>query len=80
MRMSPEDRAAYADARIAAVKADLNSTPIENLLGRRSRPRCGDFAKYLRTDRANARMNAKRMIRRMRKSDPVPPARPRRYR
>ena len=40
-RMNPEDRAAFADARIAAVHAGLKLTPIRRSCGRRSRPRCG---------------------------------------
>ena len=40
MRMSPEDRAAFADAKIAAVHAGLKLTPDQENCGRRSRPRC----------------------------------------
>ena len=41
VRMSPEDRAAFTDARIAAVKAGLKLPPTRKSCGRRSRPRCG---------------------------------------
>jgi hypothetical protein len=58
MRMSPEDRAALADARIAAVKAGLKLTPDQEKLWPPVETAVRDFAK-LRMDRANARMNAK---------------------
>lgn len=57
MRMSPEDRAAFADARIAAVKAGLKLTPDQEKLWPPLEAAVRDFAK-LRIDRANARMNA----------------------
>ena len=57
-RMSPEDRAAFADARIAAVKAGLKLTPDQEKLWPPVEAAVRDFAK-LRIDRANARMNAK---------------------
>jgi len=57
-RMSPEDRAAFADARIAAVKAGLKLTPDQEKLWPPVEAAVRDFAK-LRADRANARMNAK---------------------
>jgi hypothetical protein len=57
MRMSPEDRAAFADARIAAVKAGLKLTPDQEKLWPPVEAAVRDFAK-LRIDRANARMNA----------------------
>jgi hypothetical protein len=58
MRMSPEDRAAFTDARIAAVKAGLKLTPDQEKLWPPVEAAVRDFAK-LRMDRANARMNAK---------------------
>ena len=58
MRMSPEDRAAFADARIAAVHAGLKLTPDQEKLWPPLEAAVRDFAK-LRIDRANARMNAK---------------------
>jgi len=59
MRMSPEDRAAFTDARIAAVKAGLKLTPDQEKLWPPVEAAVRDFAK-LRIDRANARMNAPR--------------------
>ena len=59
MRMSPEDRAAFTDARIAAVKAGLKLTPDQEKLWPPVETAVRDFAK-LRIDRANARMNAQR--------------------
>ena len=56
-RMSPEDRAAFADARIAAVKAGLKLTPDQEKLWPPVEAAVRDFAK-LRIDRANARMKA----------------------
>ena len=56
-RMSPEDRAAFADARIAAVHAGLKLTPDQEKLWPPVETAVRDFAK-LRIDRANARMNA----------------------
>jgi len=58
MRMSPEDRAAFTDARIAAVKAGLKLNPDQEKLWPPVETAVRDFAK-LRIDRANARMNAK---------------------
>ena len=58
MHMSPEDRAAFADARIAAVHAGLKLTPDQEKLWPPVETAVRDFAK-LRIDRANARMNAK---------------------
>src|SRR6195952_904340 len=57
-RMSSEDRAAFADARIAAVKAGLKLTPDQEKLWPPLESAVRDFVK-LRIDRANARMNAK---------------------
>src|ERR1700744_3665121 len=58
MRMSPEDRAAMADARIAAVHAGLKLTPDQEKLWPPLEAAVRDFAK-MRIDRANARMNPK---------------------
>jgi hypothetical protein len=58
MRMNPEDRAAFADARIAAVHAGLKLTPDQEKLWPPLEAAVRDFDK-LRIDRANARMNAK---------------------
>ncbi|MEH2483114.1 hypothetical protein V1282_006471 [Nitrobacteraceae bacterium AZCC 2146] len=55
-RMNPEDRAAFADARIAAVRAGLKLTPDQEKLWPPVEAAVRDFAK-LRIDRANARMN-----------------------
>jgi hypothetical protein len=57
VRMSPEDRAAFADARIAAVHAGLKLTPDQEKLWPAVETAVRDFAK-LRIDRANARMKA----------------------
>src|ERR1700709_1459536 len=58
-RMSSEDRTAFADARIAAVKAGLKLNPDQEKLWPPVESAVRDFAK-LRIDRANARMNAQR--------------------
>ena len=58
-RMSPEDRAAYADARIAAVHAGLKLTADQEKLWPPVEAAVREFAK-LRIDRANARMNGLR--------------------
>jgi hypothetical protein len=58
-RMNPEDRAAFADAKIAAVKAGLKLTPDQEKLWPPVEAAVRDFAK-LRIDRANARMQARR--------------------
>jgi LTXXQ motif family protein len=57
MRMAPEDRAAYVDARIAAVHAGLKLNADQEKLWPPVETAVRDFAK-LRIDRANARMNA----------------------
>jgi LTXXQ motif family protein len=57
MRMAPEDRAAYADARIAAVHAGLKLNADQEKLWPPVETAVREFAK-LRIDRANARMNA----------------------
>jgi hypothetical protein len=59
MRMNPEDRAAFADARIAAVHAGLKLNPDQEKLWPPVEAAVKEFAK-LRIDRANARMNARR--------------------
>jgi hypothetical protein len=59
MRMNPEDRAAFADARIAAVHAGLKLTPDQEKLWPPVEAAVKEFAK-LHIDRANARMNAMR--------------------
>jgi hypothetical protein len=55
VRMNQEDRAAFADARIAAVKAGLKLTPDQEKMWPAVESAVRDFAK-LRIDRANARM------------------------
>lgn len=55
VRMNPEDRAALADAKIAAVHAGLKLTPDQEKLWPPVEAAVRDFAK-LRIDRANARM------------------------
>src|SRR6202051_377384 len=59
MRTSPEDRAAFADARIAAVHAGLKLTPDQEKLWPPLEAAVRDFVK-LRIDRANARMHAEK--------------------
>src|SRR3954454_19445898 len=58
-RMNAEDRAAFTDARIAAVKAGLRLTADQEKLWPPVESAVRDFAK-LRMERANARMNAQR--------------------
>jgi LTXXQ motif family protein len=70
MRMSPEDRAAFADARIAAVHAGLKLNPDQEKLWPPVETAVRDFAK-LRIDRANARMNAKPDDDAQKQDDPV---------
>ena len=70
MRMSGEDRAAFADARIAAVKAGLKLNADQEKLWLPVETAVRDFAK-LRIDRANARMNAQRDDRDTPRPDPV---------
>jgi LTXXQ motif family protein len=59
MRISPEDRAALTDAKIAAVHAGLKLNPDQEKLWPPVEAAVRDFAK-MRIDRANARMNAPR--------------------
>ena len=70
-KTEPEDRAAFTDARIAAVKAGLKLTADQEKLWPPVEAAVRDFAK-LRIDRANARMNAPRDDSKMPRSrDPV---------
>lgn len=57
IRINPEDRAAFVDARIAAVHAGLKLSADQEKLWPPVEAAVRDFAK-LRIDRANARMNA----------------------
>src|ERR1700761_1202995 len=57
MRMAPEDRAAFTDARIAAVHAGLKLTADQEKLWPPLEAAVRDFAK-MRMDRANAKMAA----------------------
>jgi hypothetical protein len=59
MRMNPESRAAFADARIAAVHAGLKLSADQEKLWPPVEAAVKEFAK-LRIDRANARMNAEK--------------------
>jgi hypothetical protein len=59
MRMNPEDRAAFLDARIAAVHAGLKLTADQEKLWPPVEAAVRDFAK-MRMDRANARMAAEK--------------------
>jgi LTXXQ motif family protein len=68
MRLSPEDRAAFTDARIAAVHAGLKLTPDQEKLWPPVEAAVRDFAK-LRLDRANARMKASEDSKDAQKSD-----------
>ena len=64
----PEDRAAFTDARIAAVHAGLKLTPDQEKLWPPVEAAVRDFAK-MRIDRANARMKAKEDARGQQKPD-----------
>src|SRR6201998_3619229 len=57
VRMTPEDRAAFADARIAAVHAGLKLTPDQEKLWPPGESAVRDLVK-LRTDGAPGRMKA----------------------
>ncbi len=70
MRMSPEDRAAFTDARIAAVHAGLKLSADQEKLWPPVETAVRDFAK-LRLDRANARANAPRDDDQQKPDDPV---------
>ena len=69
-RMSPEDRSAFADARIAAVHAGLKLTADQEKLWPPVEAAVREFAK-LRIDRANARMNAPDDSSQQKPDDPV---------
>lgn len=69
-RMNPEDRQAFADARIAAVHAGLKLTPDQEKLWPPVEAAVREFAK-LRIDRANARMNGQDDARSTPTDDPV---------
>ena len=69
-RINPEDRAAFADARIAAVHAGLKLTADQEKLWPPVETAVREFAK-LRIDRANARMNASRDDSSQKPDDPV---------
>jgi len=58
MHVNPEDRAAFADARIAAVHAGLKLTADQEKLWPAVETAARDF-RQAAIDRANARMNAK---------------------
>src|SRR6202051_5083678 len=70
MRVNPEDRAAFVDARIAAVHAGLKLNADQEKLWPPVEAAVRDFAK-LRIDRANARMNAKPDDAQKKPDDPV---------
>lgn len=69
-RMNPEDRAAFADARIAAVHAGLKLNAEQEKLWPPVEAAVRELAK-LRIDRANARMNASRDDSSQKPDDPV---------
>src|ERR1700754_1021043 len=69
-RMNPEDRAAYADARIAAVHAGLKLTADQERLWPPVEAAVKEFAK-LRIDRAKARMNPPQGDANQKPDDPV---------
>ena len=62
MRLSPEDRAALLDARIAAVHAGLELTPDQDKLWPPVESAVRDFAK-MRMDQMTARMKARQQAR-----------------
>ena len=70
MRMNPEDRAAFVDARIAGVHAGLKLNADQEKLWPPVEAAVRDFAK-LRIDRANARMNAQKDDAQQKADDPV---------
>jgi LTXXQ motif family protein len=70
MRFTPEDRAAFADARIAAIHAGLKLTPDQEKLWPPVESAVRDFVK-MRIDRANARMNAQKDDAQQKPDDPV---------
>src|SRR3954454_14455757 len=70
MQINPEDRAAFTDARIAAVHAGLKLTPDQEKLWPPVEAAGRDLAK-LRIERANARMNAEGDSDQQKPDDPV---------
>lgn len=70
MRLTPEDRAAFVDARIAAIHAGLKLTPDQEKLWPPIETAVRDFAK-LRIDRAEARMKARDSQDQQKEEDPV---------
>ena len=70
IRMSPEDRAAFADARIAAVHAGLKLTPDQEKLWPPVEAAVRDFAK-MRIDRAEARMKDGESQDQQKEDDPI---------
>jgi hypothetical protein len=70
VRMSPEDRQAFADARIAAVHAGLKLTPDQEKLWPPVETAVREFAQ-LRIDRANALMKTQDEPRDQASDDPV---------
>src|SRR5260370_35048423 len=70
VQMNPEDRAAFIDARIAAVKAGLKLTPDQEKLWPPVEAAVRELAK-LRIDRANARMNGQQNDSQDARKDPV---------
>jgi hypothetical protein len=70
LRLTPEDRQAFSDARIAAVHAGLKLTPDQEKLWPAVENAVRDFAK-MRIDRANARMGAQDEPRGRSVDDPV---------
>src|ERR1700761_7859687 len=70
MRMNPEDRAAFADAKIAAVHAGLKLTPDQEKLWPPVEAAVRDLVK-IRIDRANARMKSREDDDSQKQEDPV---------
>jgi hypothetical protein len=70
MRVTPEDRSAYADARIAAVHAGLKLTPDQEKLWPPVEAAVRDFAK-LKIDSANASANSRDQAQDQQREDPV---------
>src|SRR6202790_4635846 len=70
IRMNPEDRAALADARIAAVHAGLKLNPDQEKLWPPVEAAVREFAK-MRIERANARMKTADEPRDQQADDPV---------
>jgi LTXXQ motif family protein len=70
MRLTPEDRAAFVDARIAAIHAGLKLNADQEKLWPPIETAVRDFAK-LRIDRAEARMKARDSQDQQKEEDPV---------